>query len=371
MLKFVLGLLFVVCLPLLLLTSGLTLLIGRALPPASMIAYSRSGDGIYVLDVAHRRSERLVADGSIDVQIAWSPDGESIAYVSRRHGSGEIYVASVLSPSTPRRITRNSSEDNSPTWSADSRWIGFVSSRTSSQDIFVVEVETGRVRNLTQNQAADFRPSWSPAGNQIAFVSRRDDNYEVYLFTSDCLHQPLTCHLSAPALHNLSLNPRTDETPSWSRDGRWLAFVSLREDHNDVYVVDTTCVSSPGGCIGQAVNVTRHAGGDTAPVWSPRGDVLLFTSGRDRNTEIYAIKLRCLVAGELCDFVAHNLSQHSASDYNPAWSPDGDQIAFISSRDGGTDIYTLDAACLWQPRRCPPAERLTINSGAYYPVWRP
>lgn len=345
------------------------LLIGRALPRPDLVAYVRANDGIYLLDVTRTRSQRLVADGDIDMQVTWSPDGERLAFVSRQHGNGEIYIVPVNRPRALLRLTKNSAEDTSPTWSPDGAWVAFVSSRDSAQEIYAADIATGRVRNLTQNRAADFRPAWSPDGGQLAFVSRRDDNYEVYILTSACLHHPATCTLEPRALLNLSANPRTDETPAWSPGGRWLAFVSLRHDNNEVFAVDTACVRA--ACAAGPINLTRHAGGDNAPVWSPHGDWLLFVSGRDRNTEIYAVKTLCLHHDQPCDWHAHNLTQHPAPDYSPTWSPDGARLAFVSGRDGGSNLYVTPTACLHSPVGCRAARRLTLDGGVFYPTWRP
>jgi len=353
-----------------LLVSAITML-GRIMPRPRLLSYVRMGDGIYLLDVNHNLSAYLIRDPQVDMQLVWSPDGSDIAFVTRRHSNGDVYRVAIHNPSDIQRLTRNSAEDTNPTWSPDGKWVAFVSSRDNGQEVYMTEVSSGRLRNLTQNRTADFRPAWSPGGGQIAFVSRRVDNYEIFLLDSPCLQEPITCTANPRMIYNLSRSPRTDETPVWSPDGKWLAFVSQRHDNNDVYVIDANCIHADKGCLGAAINMTRHGGGDSSPVWSPDGDWLLFASGRNRDTEIYAVKTRCLLTGERCDFQAHNITRDSASDYNPAWSADGALIAFISGRNGYNDIYVMDGACVWGQADCPAPRRLTIDGGVAYPVWQP
>ena len=73
----------------------------------------------------------------------------------------------------------------------------------------------------------------------------------------------------------------------------------------------------------------------TWPAWSPDGQQIAFVTNRDGNYEIYAMNAdgRGLV----------NLTRHEATDQRPAWSPDGRQIAFVSDRGGLMEIYVMDA----------------------------
>lgn len=360
-----------------LLVSG-AILAGRGAPRPRMLAYVHSGAGVFIIDAARAQSQRLVDDSSVDINLVWSPDGDHLAFVSRRHGSGEIYVASVIEPSRLIRLSKNSAEDNSPAWAADGAWLTFVSSRTGAQDIFISDIEGERLRNLTQSYSSEFRPAWSPDGKRIALVAQRDNNYEMFVLDVSCLPDADDCQPDRTMMHNLSLNPLTDETPIWSPDSRWLAFVSLqgdnfaalRQSNYEVYAVDLACLDELPHCVGSAVNLTRHSAYDRAPVWSPDGEMIAFVSERDLNSEIYVVKTLCLLRGEHCDFQPRNLTEHPASDYNPVWSPDGTEIAFVSTRDGASDIYLLETTCLHRAVACP-VRRLTINSFVYAPVWRP
>lgn len=81
--------------------------------------------------------------------------------------------------------------------------------------------------------------------------------------------------------------------------------------------------------------LTDSAGDDTTPAWSPDGEHIVFVSTRDGNREIYVM-----------DADGHNqinLTNHPADDWMPAWSPDGERIAFVSYRAGNWEIYVMGA----------------------------
>ena len=83
------------------------------------------------------------------------------------------------------------------------------------------------------------------------------------------------------------------------------------------------------------INLTNHLAKDSSPDWSPDGNQIAFTSDRDGNTEVYVMNADG--ANPI------NLTNHPARDVGPAWSPDGKQIAFSTNRDVDWEIYVMDA----------------------------
>jgi Tol biopolymer transport system component len=107
-----------------------------------------------------------------------------------------------------------------------------------------------------------------------------------------------------------------------------IAFVSNRDGNQEIYVMNAD---------GSGVTrLTNHSAEDNSPVWSPGGRVIAFVSTRDGNAEIYVMGVDG--RGQT------NLTENPANDYDPAWSSNGARIAFTSSRDDPirSDIWVMN-----------------------------
>ena len=121
--------------------------------------------------------------------------------------------------------------------------------------------------------------------------------------------------------------PTITYTPSVLGGGRGqIAFNSNRDGNDEVYVMNADGSNQH--------NLTNHSAGDYHPTWSPDGRSITFYSNRDGNDEIYV----------MANDGSHlrRLTNDDASDRAPAWSPTGMQIVFYSDRDGNWEIYVMD-----------------------------
>ncbi|MDT8387080.1 MAG: Tol-Pal system beta propeller repeat protein TolB [Thiogranum sp.] len=143
-------------------------------------------------------------------------------------------------------------------------------------------------------------------------------------------------------------NPRTLLTseqplmsPSWSPDGRRLAYVSFEKRRASIFVQDVVS--------GQRELLASFEGINGAPSWSPDGHSMALTLSRDGNPEIYSLNLS--------NKQLRRLTSGPAIDTEPVWSPDGRSIVFTSDRGGGPQLYRMSV-------QGGPAKRLTFE-GSY------
>ncbi|GJM04315.1 MAG: protein TolB [marine bacterium B5-7] len=115
-------------------------------------------------------------------------------------------------------------------------------------------------------------------------------------------------------------------SPSWSPDGKKIAYVSFEGRNSAIYVQDILT--------GKRERVSAYEGINSAPSWSPEGSRLAMTLSKDGNTEIYVMSLHSKTL--------KRMTVHGGIDTEPTWSPDGRKLAFTSDRSGGPQIYEID-----------------------------
>ena len=290
----------------------------------------------------------------------WLPVGTEVTVLLKRpgstsYGSGQWYFvdytdilggrvlrgwlpAEVVAPQTPTSQSMSGGVILTPTPSATPRptptptaitWppagrIVFVSNRDNSRgNLYVMSTTGDSVSRLTSTTA--YEPSYTTSENgQIVFTSSPEQRVSIYRW-------PLTGN----AVLNLTGFDTDNWEPSISRDGRKIAFVSSRDNLDwEVYTMNSD---------GSAV--TRLTSDDparnTMPAWSPNGDRIVFVTIEGCGRPICPSALRVM------DADGSNMQRLFFADgkivTHPAWSPDGRQIAFASNRDGGMDIFVMNA----------------------------
>jgi dipeptidyl aminopeptidase/acylaminoacyl peptidase len=268
-----------------------------------------------------------------------SPDGQRVAFVVTTIDKRNYeYRSSIWMVSTEggeaKRFTYGDGNANSPSWSPDGRWLAFVSERKGETtgksekeqkeqgkdkpQIWLIPTDGGEARQLTFMQHGASNPVWSPDSKRLLFnaaVGPADEE------TED--GKPLP---KARVIDRL-----------WYRlDG--VGFIHERRSHLFLQDIDGE----------EPQQLTDGDWDDSDPAWSPDGSRIAFVSSRREDRwrlpapDVYTMTIDNGKPGTL-----QCLTDGSLSCSSPAWSPDGQTIAFLAAlklRSGGhVDVYTIAA----------------------------
>jgi Tol biopolymer transport system component len=231
---------------------------------------------------------------------AWSPDRKQIAFAAQMDTQAEdqrlteIYVMRA-DGSHIRRLTTNEAVDADPSWSPGGKRIALarltaVGTEAARGGIFAMDANGGDEVQLTRATAPTFdsAPAWSPDGSRIAFARVN--------IASGFEDPRAAIYVSAPDGGGLRKLADGGVEPDWSPDGKRIAFTSLRDRFG------RTCFQecSPSGEIyvmdadgGEQRRLTRSEADDRSPTWSPDGRFIAFVSDRSNpgmhENEIYVM----------------------------------------------------------------------------------
>jgi Tol biopolymer transport system component len=182
---------------------------------------------------------------------------------------------------------------------------------------------------LTTDPAQDVRPSWSPDGRNIAFQSSRSGSYDILLMDADGSNQRF-----------LVQDPADNRRPAWSPDGQWIVFDSDRSGLRNIWAIDINGEN--------LVQLTDTSSNDTFASWSPDGGQVAYYAYESGQLDLWVITLGdVLVGGEMP--VPHRLTSGLADERNNQctfachtadWSPDGEHLVFTG--DNHSRVWVVD-----------------------------
>jgi TolB protein len=214
------------------------------------VSFESKASAIYVQTLSTGERRRVSARAGINGAPAWSPDGSTLALtLSRKDGDVDVYTLN-LSTQVLTRMTFDPGIDTEPTWSADGRKIYFNSDRAGGPQIYEVDVSNpSRATRLTFEGSYNARPRLSPDGKQLAVVFLDRGNYRI-----------ATVDLASKAVQVLSQG-RQDESPSFAPNGATLIYATQDRGRGVLATV------SIDGRVQQRLAAT--SGDVREPVWSP------------------------------------------------------------------------------------------------------
>jgi TolB protein len=209
----------------------------------------------------------------------------------------------------------------------------------------MTDLATGQWRTIQPKMwnVSPTTPIFAPDGQSILYARSDDDSY------STVWRVPLSG--GAPTL--VEKGRGISSSPSFSPDGRRIAFMTDRLGHNEVYIIDADGTNPVW--ITQIAGDLNESSYRGEPDWSPDGVTVAFQSRVAGSFQIMAVNLRDNVATRLTD---------EAENQSPSWAPDGRHIVFTSNRSGSDQLWIKDV-------RSGVTRQLTYQSGAKYGAWSP
>ncbi len=283
---------------------------------------------------------RLTLRGGVQ-EFALSPDGSRIAFVVR----GEVFMMPTSGSGEPVRLTDTPEREEDLAWSPDGKSLAMISDRTGCAELYVLDAAQRRMRQITvlRNHPAS-SPAFSPDGSTIAFVKGGSSSE---LCTVPAAGGPITTVVKDPIITSVR----------WSPDGRWIAYAKLKSHSagslSDIFLVN---VADP-----KPVNVTRYPVINERPVWSSDGSSLFFVSNRNTVSHVWSVAMSAGKRGEADDAGKpepkgtvrvdlkdiHLRPRRVTSGENGVRSfavmPDGKSILFTAAQLDRTDIWRVAA----------------------------
>lgn len=300
-----------------LLVAGASLVAAGERPQILFSRLAPDRSGLFAADGDGKNERTLLPATGLDYNASYSYDGKWIVFTSERGGSADIYRMHT-DGSGVERLTDGPSYDDQAALSPDDHTLAFVSTREGgTANVWLLDLARHEYTNLTKNAGGNFRPSWSPDGKWIAFSSGRDTkpgraepSWELLQSTAVYIVHP-----DGTGLKRLTELGGYAGSPQWSQDGRRILY--HQSVPKDVY---------PGrfrkGATSQIWSIDVETGATHAQTSgpglkvSPRytiGDEIGYVLAREEKQGLRFTSGRSGPVGEI---------------RHPSWSPDGKTVIY-------------------------------------------
>lgn len=225
----------------------------------------------------------------------------------------------------------------------------YVCYREGAPKIHLATLQGGNGKRLLQLRGNQLMPAVSRQRNQLALISDASGNPDVFLVDLD-----LEGGKTGKARQVYAVPYATQGSPVFNPEGTKLAFVSNKDGKARIYIMD---IPAPGTTIKNIrpqllVNRSRET---TAPAWSPDGDKIAYTSNTEGTRQIFVYDLRKREELQITTGPGHK--------ENPTWAPNSLHLAYNGATPKGSDIYIINL------QELKPIAITHVQGEARFPSW--
>ena len=299
---------------------------GEPLPEAGGRILIASGDGAaFTLDVASASVAPLgeEAEGATESEHVWSPDGSRIAFTRMTDGgsTSAIHVAT-SDGSDPVLLVEKAA---APRWSPDGSRIAYLSLDpfAEASALMVIGADGGESIELAENAGPG---AWSPDGRHLAFVTAADPSSfepaatDLQIVTAD-----------GEGLRTIAEAAPFAPAPAWSPDGTFIAFVGLPEGADaNAFEAETVISLLEVASEEASVLAAEEGAAFSEPAWSPDGQTVAFTAS---SAGLFASSGALATIPVDGGPITRLLEGSNAYFLGPVWSPDGEWLAVARTEE--------------------------------------
>ena len=302
-----------------------------------------------------------------------SPEGKWVAYsvgstsLKEEKSEGQIWMVP-MAGGNPTPMTAKGSSASRPRWSPDGKYLAFLSARAESKtQVWLLDRNGGDSQQLTDMRQGVQSYEWSPDGSKLVLLiqdpspedlaaakdeeqgvkparprtqppwvidrlqTKRDyegylDRRRTHLYVFD---------VAAKKLAQITSGDYDDSQPAWAPDGRFIAFVSNRDKEPDAtFNTELWLVASDNPDQGKTmIRLTNNPGEDEQPAWSPDGKWITYITTTEPGLIWYGIRQLAVVSaqGGAPQLLTKKLDRNASS---PRFAPDGRSIYFVWEDSG-------------------------------------
>ena len=193
-----------------------------------------------------------------------------VVYTAGEEGQRDIVIVGTDGAEVATSLAHEA-DDFGPVWSPNRQSIAFLSDRDGNVELYIAGADGGSVLRATNTGVPESQPTWSPEGDRLAYTSPDGDGKpQIYWL-----------RLSDLIPHRLQFRSESESDPAWSPKGVWIAFASLDADGRSLGL----SLRNPDGV--DELRISQSP--DRSPVWSPDGRRIAFLSDRGESLDILTV----------------------------------------------------------------------------------